>query len=401
MNEELKKELKEMLDGFKSGVIGKEDFEAKMKSFEDKMAALDQTKSIQEIRDAVKEQGRIIGLMQKSSASSPNEFKEKVKGFFSNADNIKSVKNGQTVSVEVELKADATTMTTTTAAIPIAAFNTEVIPGISAPATEPNAVLPRLQKGTTGSPTIKWINRKDPDGGSAFIAEGALKPLISWSFEEETSTAKKIAVRAKLSTEVLEDADFIEGEVNTLLRQDLMQKVEEKVIAGTGTGNEILGVTTKAPGYTITELNGKVFMPNIADVVRAGALQLRLLHFTPDALFLHPTDKAIYDTTKDTAGHYLTDEMRAILGNIPVIETTNIAAGKFLLMDSSRWKVRPYRALRLEWGRDGDDFSHNMVTVIAEMRLHSYQNSIDAGSVIYDDFATVQAALEKTATPAA
>ena len=42
-----------------------------------------------------------------------------------------------------------------------------------------------------------------------------------------------------------------------------------------------------------------------------------------------------------------------------------------------------------------------MVTVIAEMRLHSYQNSIDAGSVIYDDFATVQAALEKTAEAAA
>ena len=284
--------------------------------------------------------------------------------------------------------------------MPIAAFNTEVVPGIAAAATEPNAILPRLQKGTTSSSTIKWINRKDPDGGSAFIAEGTLKPLMSWGYEEETSTVKKVAVRAKLSTEILEDADFIRGEVNTLLRQDLMQTVEEKVIAGTGTGNEILGVTTKAPGYTITELNGKISMPNIADVVRAGVLQLRLLHFSPDVLFLHPTDKAIFDVTKDTAGHYLTDEMRKIIGNISVVETTNIPAGKFLLMDSSRWKV-PYRALRLEWGRDGDDFSHNMVTVIAEMRLHSYQNSIDAGSVIYDDFATVQAALEKTAEAAA
>lgn len=398
MNEELKNELKSMLDGFKSGVIDKADFEAKMKSLEDKMASIDQTKSIDEIRGAVKEQGRVIGMMQKSSASTPNEVQEKIKNFFSDADNIKSVKNGQTVRAEIELKAEAVTMTTTTAGIPIAAFNTEIIPGISASATEPNAVLPRLLKGTTGSPTIKWINRTDPNGGSAFIAEGQLKPLISWGFEEETSTAKKIAVRAKLSTEVLEDAEFIRGEVDTLLRQDLMRKVEEKVIAGSGTGNEILGITAKAPGYTVTELNGKVSMPNYADVIRAGALQLRLLHFTPDVLFMHPTDKAIYDTTKDTAGHYLTDEMKAIIGNISVVETTNISVGKFLLADSTRWNVRPHRALRLEWGRDGDDFSHNMVTVIAEMRLHSYQNSIDAGSVIYDDFATVQAALEKTST---
>lgn len=401
MNDDIKKELKGILDEYKSGLIGKADFEAKMKAIEDKVDALDQTKSIDEIREIIKEQGRTISLMQKSTVSSENEAQEKIKAFFSGKENIDAVKGGRTVSIEIEMKAEAAAMTTTTAAVPIAAFNTEVVPGIAAAATEPNAILPRLQKGTTSSPTIKWINRKDPDGGSAFIAEGTLKPLMSWGYEEETSTAKKVAVRAKLSTEILEDADFIRGEVNTLLRQDLMQTVEEKVIAGTGTGNEILGVTTKAPGYTITELNGKISMPNIADVVRAGVLQLRLLHFSPDVLFLHPTDKAIFDVTKDTAGHYLTDEMRKIIGNISVVETTNIPAGKFLLMDSSRWKVRPYRALRLEWGRDGDDFSHNMVTVIAEMRLHSYQNSIDVGSVIYDDFATVQAALEKTAEAAA
>lgn len=190
MNDDIKKELKGILDEYKSGLIGKADFEAKMKAIEDKVDALDQTKSIDEIREIIKEQGRTISLMQKSTVSSENEAQEKIKAFFSGKENIDAVKGGRTVSIEIEMKAEAAAMTTTTAAVPIAAFNTEVVPGIAAAATEPNAILPRLQKGTTSSPTIKWINRKDPDGGSAFIAEGTLKPLMSWGYEEETSTTE-------------------------------------------------------------------------------------------------------------------------------------------------------------------------------------------------------------------
>lgn len=155
MNEDIKKELKGILDEYKSGLIGKADFEAKMKAIEDKVDALDQTKSIDEIREIIKEQGRTISLMQKSTVSSENEAQEKIKAFFSGKENIDAVKGGRTVSIEIEMKAEAAAMTTTTAAVPIAAFNTEVVPGIAAAATEPNAILPRLQKGTTSSPTIK------------------------------------------------------------------------------------------------------------------------------------------------------------------------------------------------------------------------------------------------------
>lgn len=92
MNEDIKKELKGILDEYKSGLIGKADFEAKMKAIEDKVDALDQTKSIDEIREIIKEQGRTISLMQKSTVSSENEAQEKIKAFFSGKENIDAVK---------------------------------------------------------------------------------------------------------------------------------------------------------------------------------------------------------------------------------------------------------------------------------------------------------------------
>ena len=88
MNDDIKKELKGILDEYKSGLIGKADFEAKMKAIEDKVDALDQTKSIDEIREIIKEQGRTISLMQKSTVSSENEAQEKIKAFFSGKENI-------------------------------------------------------------------------------------------------------------------------------------------------------------------------------------------------------------------------------------------------------------------------------------------------------------------------
>ena len=87
----------------------------------------------------------------------------------------------------------------------------------------------------------------------------------------------------------------------------------------------------------------------------------------------------------------------AVIRGLTIIETTRIEKGKFLLMDSSKWMVRPYEALRLEYGWENDDFRKNLVTVIAEMRLHSYHSEVDNGSIVYADFATVMASLEKPA----
>ena len=179
-----------------------------------------------------------------------------------------------------------------------------------------------------------------------------------------------------------------------------MSVVNEKVLTGTGSGAEIKGVTVGAAGYTISDLNGKVEMPNYADAIRAAVLQLRTLTFRPDTLFINPVDNAMIDLTKDTSGHYLTAEMKSLISGITIVETANITKGKFLLMDTSRWMLRPYENLRLEYGLENDDFRKNLVTVIAEMRLHSYQNSVDAGSLVYADFATVLAAIEKQSTEA-
>lgn len=396
MNEDLKKELSQFAEELKKGLITNEDFEKKMKSFSDRIDALDHSEELKSIRKSLEEQGEALALIKKGAPSGEASLAAQIKAFIEDTQAIEMVKKGSKVSREFKMK-EAATMFTSAAKPAINLLNMEVDQTIHSEPEEEAAIYTRLVKGATSSPTISWVNRKNKQGGAAWTAEGGLKPLMSWEYESETSMAKKAAVRTKVSTEMLTDAPFMRSEIDRLLRDDLMKKVNASVLLGTGEGAEIKGVTAGAAGYTATELNDSVQSPNQGDAIRAAILQLRLLNFKPDTLFINPVDKALIDLSKDSTGHYLAKEVEALIKGVTIVETANIEAGKFLLMDSSKWNVRVYEALRLEYGWANDDFEKNLVTVIAEMRLHSYQNSVDAGSVCYDSFATVMAAIEKAA----
>jgi HK97 family phage major capsid protein len=319
-------------------------------------------------------------------------FSEHIKSFIGSDDFKAAVK--AKINKELEIKA-ATIFTTANASNAADALSHEVIPGIQSKPEEENVVLGAVLKGNTSSKTISWINRQDKDGGAAFISEGALKPLKDWTYAEESSVAKKVAVRTKVSTEMLSDFSYMESEIRQLLEQDLMTKVDEKLLSGNPSSNsaEPKGIIINASAYVGTGLDETITKPTNADAIRAGMLQMRLLNYKPDVVFMNPTDVAALDLLKTDSGHYIKVETDAIMQHVKVIETTEVGVDKFLLMDTKKWVVRIMEDLSIEFGFGNDDFDNNMVSIRAEMRLHSYQNSIDAGAVVYDEFATVKTAL--------
>ena len=266
--------------------------------------------------------------------------------------------------------------------------------GVSEAPREANAVLPLLMKGNTSSRTIFWINRVNKDGGAAFIAEGAVKPLMDWNYVEASSVAKKVGVMAKFSREALKDVVALKSDINYMLTQDLMEEIEDSLLNGAG-GTALTGITTVAGGYVSTALDDLVVTPNNADAIRAAILQMRLLKFKPNVVWINPAEGAIMDLTKSSTGNYIKIELDGVLRQILVKETTNISAGKFLLMDTSKYKVKMLEDITLEFGYENDDFTKGLVTATAEARLHAYYNAIDAGSMMYGDFATVKAAIAK------
>lgn len=396
MDEEMKNALSEALETFKAGLpkgISEKEYNEKFdafkteieKKFEGIVTEKVLTAKFEEFsRELAKDLEKFKPQSEKEDVFVSKETFEKVQSAFQ-----KSNKG------EITVKAAAAFSSTNAGDAAAPLFGRELVPGIQSTPRQANVVLPALLKGRTSARLIEWVNRINEDGGSAFLGEGALKPLKDWDYDLESSTAKKIAVRSKAPTEMLNDFAGFRQELQMMLSLDLMETIEEKLLTGTLSSTEIAGITTVASSYTTTALDDLVDSPNFVDAIRAAMLQMRLLNYKPDVVFINPTEAALLDLIKDKNGNYIKIQVEGVLRTLLVQETTNIPAGYFLLMDTMKWVVKILEDIRIEFGRDDDDFSKNMMTVICEARLHSYYNSIDVGAFIYSDFATIMAVIEK------
>ena len=373
--EALQKKMQE-LNGLQEKLEGMQEVETKMQQMKDAIKTLEQKQA-------------------QAQGAPVDAFEREIKSMFESAD-YKGLKK-KSGAVEIEIK-EAALMTTTNVMTNAPALGRWIVDRtIHEAPRERTAIYDRVVKGSVSAPNVAWVNRVNKEGGSAFIAEGALKPLMDWEYKQETANPKKIAVRTKVSTEMLEDFDFILSEIRRMMTLDLREVIDEKLLTGAGNADEPKGITTAAGGYTSSALDDSVVMPNEADAIRAAMLQMRTLNFYPDVVFLNPAQKAMMDLTKTSQGNYIKVELDSVLASLQIIETTRIEEGHFLLIDSSKWQVRPYNTITFRTGWENDDFSKNLVTFICEQRLFDYWNSIDLGAFIYEDFDTVKAAIEKPA----
>lgn len=393
-NEELEA-VKQQLEEFKAtlpkSLTEKEVDDRVTEKFSELTNGFAQKSDIERLEGILKEQGTVIGKMGKNMSEKTEngvitkEKYEEIKKSFDTSNKATFTINKVAAAFGSANAGDAATYL----------YGVEHIAGIQAAPREENVILPALLKGSTKARTIEWVNRINEDGGSAFIGEGVLKPLKDWEYDLETSTARKIAVRAKAPTEMMKDFAEFRSELDRMLRVDLLEKIESELLVSTASSTTLTGITPVASAYTTTSLDDMVDMPNFVDAIRASMLQMRLLNYKPDTVFINPTEGALLDLIKDKNGNYIKIQVEGILRTLRVKETTSIPAGYFLLMDTAKWIVKMLEEISVEFGRDGDDFSKNMITVICEARMHSFYNSIDVGAFIYEDFATVMSAIEK------
>lgn len=391
----LGKHINGQLEMLAEGIKSEEEIVESVKSSLGKLGV--SAEKIEEIEKALKEQGSEIRRSMSGSAGKGRTIREQIKAFLSSDEAKRAFAEKRNTALELEIKAAATTITVAANTAAVTALNAEVDRTIHYAPSEDTRVVERLFKGSTNSPNITWVDRKPGNGAPAFIAEGALKPAMDWSYVPETSTAKKVAVSAKISYEMRDDFDYMQSEIDNMLRTSLVQERTKQLLTGDGTGVNLKGIFTAAATYTATALDGTVEMANKADAIRAAILQMRNLNFYPDVVMLNPSDRASIDLTKDSTGHYISDELFRLIRGVEIVESTYVKAGDFLVADTSKWNVRPYKGIRVEFGWVDDDFQKNLFTVICEERLHSYFASVDQGAFVKGAFATIIAALQKPA----
>lgn len=272
--------------------------------------------------------------------------------------------------------------------------NAQVLPGVIDLVRVQPTFWDRLAKPSTKANPLVWVNKTNKQGNAAFIGEGVLKPLASFELSTESSTPKKVAERMKISTEMLNDIDYITGVIENELRYEVDMASSAAVLTGTASATNPKGVTKYASAYTLATITG-ITAPNNSDAIIAAIAQLRSLNFNGTlTAYMNPVDIAIMNLAKSTQGVYVIPPFSTAngmqIGGVTIVEDNNIAVGYLLIGDMSKYHVQMYQDFFVAWGWENDDFTKNLITVIGERRFHQWVSANETGAFIYDTFANIK-----------
>lgn len=248
---------------------------------------------------------------------------------------------------------------------------------------------------STARSRIVWVEKTNPEGQAEFIGEGELKPLIDFEWKTNRSDAKKVADKIKISTEMLDDIDFMAAAIENELRYQVDIAVDEGLLSGDGTGDNLKGITEYAGAYVLTTV--QTTTPNNSDAILASSTQVKTLNFMATHAFVNPIDYANMLLQKSTTGEYVIPPFAAAdgltIGGVKIIESNQILVGSVLVGDMTKFVVRNYKPFGIQYGWVNDDFEKNLVTVIGERRLHDYVADNNTGAFVYDTFANIKTAI--------
>lgn len=260
------------------------------------------------------------------------------------------------------------------------------------------ALFPKLR---TAANTIEWVYETGQDGTIDGTAEGAAKDQIDNDFVVTSVALVKRAAYFKVSTEMLDDVSFMEGWLRNKLIVRLFLDVDNQVLNGNGTAPNLKGVIDYATAFAAGTFANAVDSANDADSLVVAANQIRLAnHNGALTIMMHPSDVAALKLVKLSASDKRYVERLMMVGSqmsldgIPIIENTNITAGDFLIGDFAKGTIVEKSGIEIEIGLDGNDFTKNMRTILAEWRGQLFVQNNDTTAFVKGTFATTNAALE-------
>lgn len=223
--------------------------------------------------------------------------------------------------------------------------------------------------------TVEYVHQTSRPSGAAMVAESAAKAESDIAFSLETTPARVIAHWIKASTQVLSDAPQLASIIDNEMRYGLALVEEAQILNDDGTGQNLDGLVTNATAFSdaagiLAEIGNATYI----DVIGAAILQSALADFPPTGIVVHWADWWRMVLTKNSEGNYILGAPNAMampqLWGLPVIPTKAMTQGDFLVGDFPSAATLYDRWLpSVETGYVNDDFTKNMVTILAEERL--------------------------------
>ena len=221
------------------------------------------------------------------------------------------------------------------------------------------------------------------EGSAGMTAElGAFKQIHVAAPTKKTESLKKVTAIWKQSDEILTDAPRFVSHVNSRAAYNLDTVVEDQLVSGDGTGDNMTGITQASGIMTATaSAYDLAFIESL--LAKKTAIRKATPNFNVDTLLVADEDYDTMQTLKNSSDQYvLGGPVGIVYGNnvtvgdvlwrtIRIVPTPALTSGTSILgaFKAGATIYEHVTGRRFDTGYDGDDFSHGRVSFRAYQRL--------------------------------
>ncbi|MBB3934284.1 phage major capsid protein [Aureimonas phyllosphaerae] len=322
-------------------------------------------------------QARMIAVEQKLARRGGGSDAPAAKSngeLLTDSDEFKSMKSrgGGTARINVKAVTSITSATTGTGGVGDA-IRPNRLPGITTPAQRVLTIRDLLLPGRTDSSSIEYVKETGFQNMAAPVAELGLKPQSDLAFDLATAQVRTLAHWFYASKQVLDDIPLLQSYIDGRARYGLALVEEAQLLAGDGTGQNILGLIPQATPYAFATYSKSG--DTKIDRIRRAILQVRVAQYRASAIVMSPNDWADIELTKDAGQNYIIanpgENGEKRLWGLPVVDSDAIADGKFMVgAFNVAAQVFDREDANVQVStEDRDNFIRNAVTIRAEERL--------------------------------
>lgn len=343
----LQTKAQEIFDNFKKDVITKTELESKMaeitaeikaiKGFDDSVL----TKSIVDLKKQADEIGVELSKVKQIGIKmeQPKTLAEGVKEFLSNPDIKSYIDNGaKGTSIGVKTLVDMTMANAVTR--PTTPYN-QLLGGLPVYAPERKiSMTDIIPVGMTESETVTFNQEYEFEDGVTTLTENQATGKTSFKLRPSNLTAGRIGTHLIVSKRMLKNEKYLMSHITSRIPQKIKKAEDTQILNGAGAGADLIGLVQNASAFAAGTFAGTIVGAQQIDVLLVAISQLTQGEYQASGIVLNPIDSAKIELIKNTSKDY-TGQVKAVRGQdgilritgIPVVETTAMTAGNFLVGD--------------------------------------------------------------------
>ena len=228
-----------------------------------------------------------------------------------------------------------------------------------------------------------------------YVAEGVgiANADVGTAVEKGREMAK-ISAKLPLTTEMLEDAEYVASAFKVKMQEKALLFTDNEVYAGDGSDGvnpkHIYGIKGHATTFSAVTIgkNAKVAFANIGDLINGMILQAKLSQFNnSNIIWINPSDFFDFKTAKDAQGNYMfVKDVNGTysINGLQVVTNTAVTVNTMTIADKGKlelyWKRRP----EVKFSQmNGTDFTDDNWTAVLFLRAQLVVETANKPSIIH------------------